>query len=918
MLQTALKTHDDFVADGHTPMMAQYLAVKARYPDCLVFYRMGDFFEMFFEDAIKASETLDITLTRRGKTQGDEIPMCGVPAHSFDAYLARLIRSGFKVAICDQTETPEQAKKRGGSKALVQRDVIRVVTQGTLTEDTLLDARENNYLSALAETGGQYGLAWMELSTGDFWVQAVAENSIGASIERIGASEILASDRMIQKEGLFETFNPLRDRMTIQPASLFDSENARKRLEALFSVGTLDSFGAFSRAEIAAAGALVDYVERTQVGKLPHLFRPRQLSSGGMMEIDAATRRNLELARTLSGERKGSLLATIDCTVTAPGARLLQARLSAPLCDLNAIHQRHDEIETLIDDAKLRHDLRLHLKSVPDMERALSRLTVGRGGPRDLGQIRDGLQTAEDLRAVLLSSPSPFRERAGVRDTTRHDADTTFPRQNPLSEIISGLQQQPSVQSLCDRLRQCLSDDLPFSDRDGGFIREGYSARLDELRIMKNQGKRLIAELEAKYKQDTGIDSLKIAYNNILGFYIDVPAKRADRLMVRPGEVNRADNPFIHRQTMASAVRFTTPELAEMERDMASATDKALAIEQELFDQISDEISALSPDIGAIARALAALDVAGALAHLAAEYHYVRPVMTEGREFSIASARHPVVEAALRGNGGDVFVPNDCNLGDGQRLWLLTGPNMAGKSTFLRQNALIAIMAQMGSFVPAESATIGLIDRLFSRVGASDDLARGHSTFMVEMVETAAILNQATSRSLVILDEIGRGTATFDGLSIAWACVEHLHDVNACRSLFATHYHELTSLTAKLPALSCHSMQVKEWKGDIIFMHTVAEGSADRSYGIHVARLAGLPAAVIARAQAVLALLQSGEKSGALARLADDLPLFNAAVTASPAKTSPVLEKLQSVNPDSLSPKEALDILYQLKALQDS
>ncbi|HEY8190776.1 MAG TPA: DNA mismatch repair protein MutS, partial [Alphaproteobacteria bacterium] len=596
------------------------------------------------------------------------------------------------------------------------------------------------------------------------------------------------------------------------------------------------------------------------------------------------------------GERKGSLLATIDRTVTAPGARLLQARLSAPLRDLAVIRQRHDEIETLVDNAKLRHDLRLRLKSVPDMERALSRLTVGRGGPRDLGQIRDGLQTAEDLRAVLLSSPSI----------------------QPLSAIASGLRQQPAVQSLCDRLRQCLSEDLPFSDRDGGFIREGYSARLDELRVMKNQGKRLIAALESKYKQDTGIDSLKIAYNNILGFYIEVPVKRADKLMVRPGEENRADNPFIHRQTMASAVRFTTPELAEMERDMASATDKALAIEQELFDRISDEISALSPDIGAIARALAALDLAGALAHLAAEYRYVRPVIAEGTEFSIAGGRHPVVEAALRGKDGGIFVPNDCNLGDEQRLWLLTGPNMAGKSTFLRQNALIAIMAQMGSFVPAESATIGLIDRLFSRVGASDDLARGHSTFMVEMVETAAILNQATSRSLVILDEIGRGTATFDGLSIAWACVEHIHDVNACRSLFATHYHELTSLTSKLPALSCHSMQVKEWKGDIIFMHTVADGSADRSYGIHVARLAGLPAAVIARAQAVLSLLQSGEKSSALARLADDLPLFNAAITAPPARISPALEKLQSVDPDRLSPKEALDVLYQLKALQDS
>jgi DNA mismatch repair protein MutS len=893
MNQSSLKKPEDFLAAGHTPMMAQYLSVKDKYPDCLVFYRMGDFYELFFDDAVKASEALDITLTKRGKTQATEIPMCGVPAHSLDPYLARLIRAGFKVAICDQTETPEQAKKRGGAKALVQRDVIRVVTQGTLTEDTLLDARENNYLSALAETGGQYGIAWLELSTGDFWVQPVLEKSLGATIERIGASEILTSDRMIQKPTLFETFTPLRDRLTIQPASLFDSENARKRLETLFGVGTLESFGAFSRAEIAAAGALIDYVERTQMGKLPHLFHPRQLSSGAMMEIDAATRRNLELTRTLSGDRKGSLLATIDRTVTAPGARLLQARLSAPLCDIESIRQRHDEVESLVDDAKLCTTLRSHLKNIPDMERALSRLTVGRGGPRDLGQIRDGLSGAEDIRALLLSQPP-----------------------SALASIIADLQQQKTLQNLADRLHQCLKDDLPVLDRDGGFIREGYSAKLDELRLMRDEGKRLMAGLEAKYRQDTGIESLKIAYNNILGYYIEVPVKRADKLMVHPGQENPRDNPFIHRQTMASGVRFTTPELAEMERDMASSSDKALAIEQDLFDQLNDEISELSEQIGTLARALAALDVASSLAQLATDLHYCRPLITDDTEFSISGGRHPVVEAALRANGGDAFVPNDCNLSDEQRLWLLTGPNMAGKSTFLRQNALIAIMAQIGSFVPAESARIGLIDRLFSRVGASDDLARGHSTFMVEMVETAAILNQATDRSLVILDEIGRGTATFDGLSIAWACVEHLHETNQCRALFATHYHELTSLTAKLPKLSCHSMQVKEWQGDIIFLHAVAAGSADRSYGIHVARLAGLPAAVIARAQEVLNLLQTSEQSGTLSRLADDLPLFNAAVKQSHEKTSPVQDKLQSIDPDVLSPKEALELLYELKTLQ--
>ena len=872
-------------------MMAQYMAVKAQHPDCLLFYRMGDFYELFFDDALKASETLDITLTRRGKTQGDEIPMCGVPAHSYESYLAKLIRSGFKVAICDQVETPEEAKKRGGAKALVRRDVVRVVTQGTLTEDTLLDARENNYLTALAEAGGQYGLAWLELSTGEFVVQPVHETAIGTAIERIGASEILTSDRVIQKPGLFETFQPLRSRLTIQAASLFDSENARKRLESLFGVGTLESFGAFSRAEVAAAGALIDYVERTQMGKMPHLSRPRQMNDGAMMEIDAATRRNLELMRTLSGDRKGSLLSTIDRTVTAAGARMLQSRISSPLCDRAMIEFRLSEIESFVTDTQLRNTIRTLMKTVPDMERALSRLTVGRGGPRDLGVIRDGLKAAEDIRAGLLSTP------AALQDLTKN------------------LSQAPSLCDLSDRLNQCLKDDLPVLDRDGGFIVEGYSAKLDELRNLRDHGRRMMAELEGKYKTDTGIDSLKISYNNILGYYIEVPAKRADKLMVLPGQQNSADNPFIHRQTMASAVRFTTPDLAQMERDMASATDKALGIEKEIFDQLCDSINTLSSEIGVVARGLAALDVASSLAQLAVDHDYVRPVITGDTTFDIRGGRHPVVEAALRNAGGDAFVPNDCDLSTGKSLWLLTGPNMAGKSTFLRQNALIALMAQMGSFVPAKSATIGLIDRLFSRVGASDDLARGHSTFMVEMVETAAILNQATEKSLVILDEIGRGTATFDGLSIAWACVEHLHAVNKSRALFATHYHELTALTEKLENLSCHSMQVKEWEGEIVFLHAVAEGSADRSYGIHVARLAGLPAAVIDRAQDVLDMLEKGKQSGALSRLADDLPLFTATPKTpafAPAAQSALEEKLKQIDPDALTPREALEKLYEL------
>ncbi len=894
MSQAALKTADAFIAEGHTPMMAQYHTVKAQYPDCLLFYRMGDFYELFFNDAILASAILDITLTKRGKTQGDEIPMCGVPFHAHEAYMAKLIRAGHKVAICDQTETPDEAKQKRGSKALVNRDVIRVVTQGTLTEDGLLDARSNNYLAALCDVGGQYGLSWLELSTGEFLVQPVLEKDLAMAIGRVSASELLVPDRLVQKETLFELFGLIRDTLTTQSASLFDSDNARKRLEDLFGVGTLDAFGGFSRAEIAAAGALIDYVDRTQKGKIPHLSRPRQITANGIMDIDIATRRNLEILRTLSGEKSGSLLAAIDRTVTPAGARMLQARLSAPLCDVKAIRQRLDEVECFVVAGTLRGLIRDTLRQVPDMERALGRLTVGRGGPRDLGMIRDGLKQTEILRAYLVDE--------------QHAA---------LNSISDELHQQPQTQELADRLKDALGEDLPALERDGGFIRAGYSAKLDELRLMRDDSRRLIAALQTRYQQLTDIDSLKISYNNILGYFIEVPAKRADKLLVRKGEENSTDNPFIHRQTMASAVRFTTPELAELERDISSASDKAIGIELELFRQMIDEIARLSGQIGQHARAVAALDVASAFAQLAADENYTRPDIDDSLSFDIKGGRHPVVEQVLRKTSGNEFVPNNCDLSNHQRLWLLTGPNMAGKSTFLRQNALIVLMAQAGSYVPAQSAHIGVVDRLFSRVGASDDLARGRSTFMVEMVETATILNQATSRSLVILDEIGRGTATFDGLSIAWACVEYLHETNKCRSLFATHYHELTALQARLPALSCHSMQVKEWKGDIVFLHSVGAGAADRSYGIHVARLAGLPGAVIARAEAVLKTLEKGEHTVTVTKLADDLPLFTAKAP-EPPQMSALETRLDGIQPDSLSPREALDILYELKKLKSA
>ncbi len=886
-------THEDFLSQGHTPMMAQYHMLKKAHPDVLLFYRMGDFYELFHDDALVAAEALDITLTKRGKkATGDEqakgIPMCGVPFHAYEPYLAKLIKLGHKVAICEQTETPAEAKARAKaegrptSKTLVNREVVRIVTQGTLTEDTLLSPRENNYLASACEVGGQMGLAWLELSTGEFNVQAIPPSELPAALERIGAREILIPENLSEQLDRADT-------LTIQPATLFDSQNAMKRLEQQFGVDTLESFGAFSRAEIAAGGALLDYVQRTQKGQIPHLNKPRQISLGANLEIDAATRRNLELTRTLSGERKGSLLATIDRSITGAGARMLQSCLAAPLTDLSSINERLTRVECLLNDPPMRGQMRELLKSMPDMERALARLSAERGGPRDLTVIRDGLKQAEIMRGFL-----------------QQDNNT----REVFAPIIQDLRDDPAIDALQEKLHDALMAEPPILARDGGFIATGHNAQLDKLRSMTTQSKKLIAGLQAQYQKDTGIDNLKIKFNNVLGYFIEVNAKHGDKLMSAP-------DTYIHRQTMANAMRFTTTELAELERDLSSAGDKALALELEIFAILVSDCCTLAEQIWHRARAAATIDMTAGLAELAETASYTRPKLDSSMSFDIIGGRHPVVEAALKAQS-QAFVPNDCALNQGQSLWLLTGPNMAGKSTYLRQNALITILAQAGSFVPANSAHIGIVDRVFSRVGASDDLARGRSTFMVEMVETATILNQATDRSLVILDEIGRGTATFDGLSIAWACVEHLHETNKCRGLFATHYHELTSLTSKLDSLSCHSMAVKEYKGDIIFMHSVVEGAADRSYGIHVGKLAGLPPAVIKRAQAVLDLLQSGEQSSALTRLADDLPLF--ANTAqqndeTPEQKSELQTYLDELNPDSLSPREALDKLYEIKAL---
>jgi len=866
-----------------SPVMVQYHEIKRANPGCLLFFRMGDFFELFFEDAVAAAQALDIALTKRGRHDGADIPMCGVPVHTAEAYLARLIRAGFKVAICDQIEDPAEARRRGAK--MLRRAVVRVVTAGTLTEEGLLDARRHNYLAGLAEAGGEMGLAWLDLSTGAFALGPTSEGALAGDLARLSPGEILLPERLLTRPALFDLLAEWKPTLTPLPNPRFESDTGRRRLQEFYGVGALDGFGNFSRAEVAAAGALVDYVGLTQQGQAAYLDPPRRVVPGSVMQIDAATRRNLELVTTLAGERKGSLLATIDRTVTPAGARLLADHLAAPLTAIAAITARLDAIQFYVDHPEARSALRERLRHCPDIERALTRLSLGRGGPRDLVALRQSLGETASLREMLAVAdlvPLPKRLADARRGLGEHGV-------------------------LVGRLARALAVELPLFARDGGFIAAGYSEELDEWRGLRDESRRMIAALQARYAEETAVAALKIRHNNVIGYYIEVSANHAGKL----------GQEFIHRQTMAGAQRYTTAELADLETKIASAAERAVALELRLYDDLVAEVMARRSEIAAAAVALATLDLAAALAELAAEAGWVRPMVEDGTAFEISGGRHPTVEAALSASGNrGGFVANDCVLGD-ERIWLVTGPNMAGKSTFLRQNALIVILAQMGSYVPTQTARIGIVDRLFSRVGAADDLARGRSTFMVEMVETAAILNQAGPQAFVILDEIGRGTATFDGLSIAWAALEHLHEVNRCRTLFATHYHELTALASNRPSLACHTMRVKEWKGDVVFLHEVGPGTADRSYGIHVAKLAGLPKSVTTRAEEVLGALEKGDQGSALNRLADDLPLFNVARRrADPAlQESPAEALLRDTRPDELTPREALDLVYRLKGL---
>nr|WP_157216123.1 DNA mismatch repair protein MutS [Sphingomonas formosensis] len=854
-------------------MMAQYLSLKAQVPDCLLFYRMGDFFELFFDDAKAASATLDIALTARGEHQGQPVPMCGVPAHSAEGYLARLIKGGHRVAIADQTETPAQAKARG-SKSLVGRAIVRVVTAGTLTEEALLDSRSANWLTAIAPVGGVVGIASADISTGRFELAEIAPAALDAELARLDAAELIAPDSMAEAPA----------HALPCPAGRFDSAAAERRLKTLFGVATLDGYGGFSRAELAAAGGLISYLDTAGQGSLPFLQPPERRRSGDHMMIDAATRESLELTQASGGGRRGSLLDAIDRTVTGAGARLLAADVGAPLTDRIRIEERLDLVALFERDGGLREAIRGRLKSAPDIGRALGRLVAKRGSPRDLGMLRDGLNEARDLhdRLARIEARPALLDRLLPR-LTGHGA-------------------------LTDLLRRALVPAPPIDTAQGGYIAEGYDAALDDLRGQGGEGRRAIAMLEARYREKTGIASLKIRHNGVLGYHIEVSAKHADPLMA-------ADSGFTHRQTLAGVVRFNAPELHEQATRVGQAGAHALAAEAAHLEDLIATALDRTVEIAATAEALARLDVAAGLAERSAEGGWCRPRFEDHNCFEIEGGRHPVVESAVALTGGR-FVANDCRLSEDSRLWLITGPNMGGKSTFLRQNALIAVLAQAGSPVPATQARLGLVDQLFSRVGASDNLARGRSTFMVEMVETAAILAQATERSFVILDEVGRGTSTYDGLAIAWAVVEAVHDKNRCRCLFATHYHELTRLAERLDALSLHHVRAREWKGDLVLLHEVARGPADRSYGLAVAKLAGLPPIVLARAKEVLGRLEAGRAStGGLAAGLDDLPLFAAAAVREEAAPDPLRAALDAISPDTLSPREALDLLYRLKAI---
>ena len=864
-----------------TPMMEQYLTIKNKHKDALLFYRMGDFYELFFEDAIAASKALDITLTKRGKTNGMDIPMCGVPFHSADNYLPKLIKKGFNVAVCEQTETIEEAKSNL-KKGPLKREVVRIISPGTLTEDNLLDRNANNFLGAISDLNGSISISWVDVSTGCFKSRNLQKENnqkqlLTNLLLRMNFSEILVSDAM-ELNIISEEWHSIIKK---QSSSLFHYSSCLQQICSYFSIMSLEGIGKFSDGEVIAAGVLLSYLKLTQCGKLPILSMIKNESENNFLEIDYFTQKSLEILSNLSGETKGSLITSLDETKTAGGARLLKQRITEPFYKVVEIEKRYNLINWFLNNDIDIFKLQNNLENIPDIERSLSRISLLRGSPKDLSILCNGLLNVKQIYEIIIL----FKDRLN---------------QSPL---LNNILNQISVDySLFENIKNSLKKDLPLSTKEGGFIRDGYDDNLDKLRNLRNNELEEITKLQNKYSDLTNVNSLKIKYNRMLGYHIEVRAVHDKAL--------RDKDIFIHRQTTAQTSRFTTIELNEAENQLINSYDKSIFIEMDIFKNFTNQIINEGKKILDIASAISELDIGIMVVKQSKDRDYVCPKILENKTLEIIEGRHPVVETQMKLSENS-FISNDCILNKDDFLWLITGPNMAGKSTYLRQNALIVIMAQAGLFVPAKEANIGVFDKIFSRVGASDDLAKGQSTFMIEMIETSLILNTASEKSLVILDEIGRGTATFDGLAIAWSVLDYLHNKIKPRTLFATHYHELTSLKEDLKHLSCHKMSIKEWNNSIIFMHKIIEGEADKSYGIHVAQLAGLPFEVIKKATQLLSKLEN-KKDNSYLKKSDNLDGNYSNINESQS----FFKEFDNINVDNISPREALDILYKLKLLR--
>ena len=859
-------------SNGLTPMMKQYLEIKEEYFEEILFYRMGDFYEMFFNDAKVASSVLDITLTKRGQWNNNDIPMCGIPFHSSESYLSKLISNGYRVAVCEQINEIENDVKK--NKGPMKRKVVRVITPGTVLEENFFDDNPNNFLCSWNEVNGRHSISWVDLSTGIFCVQKIdinQSNALETALERLSPRELIMPLKMKEQKPHY-----FRGCVTFQADSLFQSDACEERLKKFYKTKSLDAFGEFSRSCISTAGAILGYVNLTQKGKLPLLKKIKQWKNIDVMEIDIFSRKSLELLKTQSGEKNGSFFNAINQTLTSGGARLLLERLNGPSLDKLEINKRLDTVSNFVSENLLRKKVRDVLKLIPDIERSLTRLQFDRGGPRDLISIKTGCEKAHEISKLI------------------SDHYFTFPEKE-LNEISSNLTIDTSF---IKELDLAISESPPLFARDGNFIKKGFSNELDEIKLIRDNSKEKILSLQAKYINQTGVQSLKIKFNNVLGYHLEVRKNHETKLLEQ--------EEFIHRQGTAQASRFTTAELVSIESKLTDARSKSLNIELEIYESLVKNCLQRSEKLLSIFQGISSLDVAIGFAELAHKWNYSRPEISNECIFNVVAGRHPVIEQILNKEKDASFISNNCNLSD-QKIWLITGPNMGGKSTFLRQNAIINIMAQMGSFVPAEKATIGISDRIFSRVGSGDDLSRGQSTFMVEMIETASILNHATEKSFVILDEIGRGTSTWDGLSLAWSIIEKLHNDINCKTLFATHYYELTTLERSLKKLSLKTLEAKEYNDEIIFLYNLVNGSANKSYGLEVAKLAGVPFDVIKRAKDILKNLESDYK------IDDKLPLFNQ--TKEKEAVTKVSKKLNEIVPDSVSPIQALEILYELKRL---